>query len=353
MISSALTDINTLADRLAEAGRIVVTTHMRPDGDAMGCSLAMFQFIRKYFKADVRIVLNDRYPDSLSFMVSPESGSSILVYQEAKDKALDAISQADLIISLDFNGFHRTDGLEEALSSATAYKVLIDHHLNPDTRAFDLIFSRQDVSSASELLFHILKSMPECKGQASALPMEAAEALMTGMTTDSNNFSNSTYPSTLAMAAELMDMGVDRGKILFELYNRYGENRLRLLGHMLKDLMVITPDGVAYMILDKATLSRYRIEEGETEGFVNYPLSIGKVRMSILLKEDEDRIRVSIRSKEGTSANKCSRLHFNGGGHENAAGGRLMIPEDLSDISQAAEYIEKHTHIFITQENEA
>ena len=107
------------------------------------------------------------------------------------------------------------------------------------------------------------------------------------------------------------------------------------------------------MILDKATLSRYRIEEGETEGFVNYPLSIGKVRMSILLKEDEDRIRVSIRSKEGTSANKCSRLHFNGGGHENAAGGRLMIPEDLSDISQAAEYIEKHTHIFITQENEA
>jgi phosphoesterase RecJ-like protein len=117
--------------------------------------------------------------------------------------------------------------------------------------------------------------------------------------------------------------------------------------------MTITPDGVAYMVLDKETLEKYHVEEGDTEGFVNMPLSIKNVRMSILLKEDGDRVRVSIRSKKGTSANRCSRLHFNGGGHENAAGGRLQITRDIKDISEAGEYIERHTHIFFTEENEA
>ena len=117
--------------------------------------------------------------------------------------------------------------------------------------------------------------------------------------------------------------------------------------------MKITPDGVAYMVLDKEILSRYHVNEGETEGFVNMPLSIKEVRMSLLLKEDGDRVRVSIRSKKGTSANMCARRHFNGGGHENAAGGRLYIPQDINDISEAGEYIERHTHIFFNEEHEA
>ena len=113
--------------------------------------------------------------------------------------------------------------------------------------------------------------------------------------------------------------------------------------------MKITEDGVAYIVLDKDTMLKYNVEEGDTEGFVNIPLSIDKVLMSILVKEDKGHARVSIRSKKGTSANTCSRLYFNGGGHENAAGGRLYMPEKISDISQAGKYIEEHTHIFMNK----
>ena len=117
----------------------------------------------------------------------------------------------------------------------------------------------------------------------------------------------------------------------------------------MKDLMTITEDGVAYIVLDSKTQKEYDVKEGDTEGFVNMPLSIARVRMSLFLKEDGNRIRVSIRSKKGTSANQCAKLFFNGGGHENAAGGRLYIPENVNRIEEAGEYIEKYTHIYFTE----
>ena len=345
--------IDRLAELTQQASRIAVVTHLKPDGDAMGSSLAMYRFLKEFCSGEVHIVLNDRYPESLSFMVSPEEENDILTYNEDNIAASDYIAGADLIICLDFNAFHRTENLEPLLLESTCKKILIDHHLFPDTGHFEVVFSTPEISSASELLFHILKAMPQCRGKDSSLPLKAAEALMTGMTTDTNNFNNSVYPSTFNMASELIAMGVDRDRILFNLFNQFGENRLRLLGEMLKDLMKITPDGVAYIVLDKEILNRYHVNEGETEGFVNMPLSIKEVRMSLLLKEDGDRVRVSIRSKKGTSANRCARRHFNGGGHENAAGGRLYIPQDIKDISEAGEYIERHTHIFFNEEHEA
>jgi phosphoesterase RecJ-like protein len=184
-------------------------------------------------------------------------------------------------------------------------------------------------------------------GKTSSLPHKAATALMTGMTTDTNNFANSVYPSTFEMASRLIEAGVDRDMILSKLYNCSKESRLRLQGYVLKDLMKITEEGVAYVVLDKETMQSYNVEEGDTEGFVNIPLAIDKVLMSIFVKEDNGYARVSIRSKKGISANMCSKLHFNGGGHENAAGGRLYIPQDISDISDAGKYIEEHTHIFM------
>ena len=346
-------DTNRLSSEFRKAEKVAIVTHFKPDGDAMGSSLAMHCFIKHFFQCEAKILLNDRYPQSIAFMVSPEAEQDILTYDENQEEVLQTIAAADHIVALDFNAFHRTDRLEPALKEADGYKILIDHHLHPDTESFDLIFSRQEISSASELVYHILKATPECQGKKEMLPFHAAESLMTGMTTDTNNFANSTFPSTLQMASELIEIGVDRDKIIFNLYNQYGENRLRLLGHALKDLMKITADGVAYIVIDKETLEQYNIQEGDTEGFVNMPLAIGSVRMSILVKEDNDRLRVSIRSKKGTSANRCSRLHFNGGGHENAAGGRLNIPADVRSISEVGEYIEKHTHIFITEENEA
>lgn len=338
-------DISRLEHMLSEARSPVIVTHMRPDGDAMGSSIALYRYLAESGKRSC-IVLNDRYPAYLSFLTEGIVTEDILIHSESPDSANKAITEADLIICLDFNAFHRTGNLEEALKSSCAAKILIDHHLNPDTEPFSLYFSETGTSSASELLYHILMATSSIGNRAENLPAKTAEALMTGMTTDTNNFANSVLPSTLRMASDLLGAGVDRDRILNSLYNCHSENRLRLMGHMMKDMLVTTDDGVAYIVLDKHTQEEYKIQEGDTEGFVNMPLSIADIRMSLLLKEDGDRIRVSIRSKTGVSANDCARLYFNGGGHENAAGGRLNIPQDINNIEEAAAYIEKHTHIF-------
>lgn len=336
---------------LDESGSTVIVSHMRPDGDAVGSCIAMHSFIKACGKSST-VVLPHNCPANIDFLTEGISGKELLTYEGQPQASSEAIGKADLIICLDFNAFHRTDHLEPFLASSHAEKILIDHHLNPERESFSLVFSETEVSSASELLFHILMRMPGVDGDAGRLPKKATEALMTGMTTDTNNFGNSVYPSTLQMASALLAAGTDRDRILSMLYNRFSEMRLRLMGHMMKDLLKITDDGVAYMILDSRTLNEYHVGEGDTEGFVNMPLSIDKVKMSILLKEDADRLRVSVRSKKGISANRCARLHFNGGGHENAAGGRLRIPEDVTDILEAGAYIEEHTHTFMTYENE-
>ena len=342
-------NISRFEDMIANAEHICIATHMKPDGDAMGSSIAMYHFIKKHGKS-ATIVLNDPYPSYLSFLVTPEVSENIAIHKDNPEKACAAISGSDLIICLDFNAFHRTDNLETPLAESHAKKVLIDHHLNPSRELFDISFSETAISSASELLYHILTNTSGIGKDASKLGKECNEALMTGMTTDTNNFANSVFPSTLHMASDLLAAGTDRDYILNRIYNQYGENRLRLMGHMMKDLLKITADGVAYIVLDKQTQEQYCAADGDTEGFVNMPLSIANVRMSILAKEDTGLIRISIRSKRGTSANMCARKFFNGGGHENAAGGRLLVPEDIMDVTKVGDYIEEYTHIFLNDE---
>jgi phosphoesterase RecJ-like protein len=345
-------NIEKLVSLIETAEKIAVVSHMKPDGDALGSCLGMSSYLKACGKEYVKIVLPNRAPSYLNFLVDKDIAGDMLIHDDKPYLAEAAIKESDLIICLDFNAFHRTDALEQVLSESKAAKILIDHHLNPDREKFSLSFSETEISSASELVYQILLCTPLIDGDAARLPEACATALMTGMTTDTNNFANSVYPSTLRMASDLIETGIDRAFILSNLYNQYSETRMRLMGHVLKDLMTITSDGVAYIVLDKKVLQDYHIEEGDTEGFVNLPLSMAKVKMSLLLKEDGDKVRVSIRSKKGVSANRCSRLHFNGGGHENAAGGRLYIPRDIARIEDAAQYIETHTHTFITEENE-
>ena len=342
--------IAQLDSKLAHAQSIVIVTHAKPDGDAMGSCVGMFHALKLYGKRGT-IVLANPAPDNLSFLTDGIENQTI-IYERNSIGAAEAISSGDLIICLDFNAFHRTDTLSEILKEAKGEKVLIDHHLNPDQEAFSLIFSKTDISSASELLYSILMMLPCVNGDASNLPIQASTALMTGMTTDTNNFANSVYPSTLSMASTLLAAGVDRDMIIRKIYNEFRESRIRLMGHVLKDLMKITSDGVAYIILDQKTMYSYNVIEGDTEGFVNIPLSIDKVKMSILIKEDKGMARVSIRSRKEISANRCAREHFNGGGHENAAGGRLYFPTDIAGMEQAGEYIEAHTHTFMTENYE-
>lgn len=340
-----------LHELLQQSEKIAIVTHMKPDGDAIGSSMGMYHTLKLYGKT-ARIVTANPTPANLDFIIDGPWKKDLYIYENDPEESEFAIRESDLIICLDFNAFHRTDTLNDYLLESTAEKVLIDHHLSPDIEKFSLIFSKTDISSASELLYQILMKLPFINGDASKLPHEAATALMTGMTTDTNNFMNSVYPSTLQMASSLLAVGVDRNMIIQRIYNSFKESRVRLQGHILKDLMNITQDGVAYIILTKEDIRDYNVEDGDTEGFVNIPLTIDKVKMSIFIKEDTDRVRVSIRSKTGTSANLCARRYFNGGGHENAAGGRLYIPENIPGIEAVAEYIEKCTHIFMNEGNE-
>ena len=351
-----MTDINSdkilrLHAMLTIARRPIIVTHMRPDGDAIGSSMGMYHTLKLYGKK-ATVALVNPIPSNLDFLIPEEVSSDIITHETDREVTERALMESDLIICLDFNAFHRTDTLEQVLADSKAEKVLIDHHLSPDTEKFSLIFSKTDISSASELLYHILMQLPPIGNDASRLPKEAATALMTGMTTDTNNFANSVYPSTFAMASELISAGVDRDMIIGMIYNRFKESRIRLQGHILKDLMKTSTQGVAYIVLDRQTMKKYNVEEGDTEGFVNIPLTIDGIRLSVFAKEDEGFVRISVRSKKGTSANLCAKTWFHGGGHENAAGGRLYIPKDIADINQAGDYIMNATTRFINKENE-
>ena len=184
--------IDRLEDMLAKADNIVVITHMKPDGDAMGSSLAMYHYLKAIGK-ECRIILSDPNPPTLDFLLDENTRKDLIIYEAYPISAASAIKDSDLIICLDFNAFHRTDTLEPFLSEAAHPKILIDHHLSPDSGRFSLVFSETEVSSASELLFHILMHTDNIAHDASRIPAAAATALMTGMITDTNNFANSVY----------------------------------------------------------------------------------------------------------------------------------------------------------------
>jgi phosphoesterase RecJ-like protein len=242
--------------------------------------------------------------------------------------------------------------MQETLLASHAAKLLIDHHIGPREDHFDLVFSQMEISSTCELLFYILLATSQAGGDASKLPMPVLRALMTGMTTDTNNFANSVFPSTFEMASRMLEAGVDRDGILAELYDRCRENRLRMTGHLLKDNMRILPNGVSCIVVRRSELEEYDIREGETEGIVNMPLVLDTVRMSIFLREDDGFFRVSIRSKRGTSAFRLATTVFHGGGHEQAAGGRLYFPGDIADDSMAEAYLERITDDYFKTGNE-
>ena len=337
-------DIQKLDAFIEGAKEIVITAHIHPDGDAAGSTNALLGYLRSRGKDNARIVYPEPLADTIAFIAAGTDGRMLLDPLTSPEESMSAIAGADLIFCLDCNSFARTGPLEDAMRSSSARKVLIDHHLAPDSGAFDLVFSTPEVSSACELLYNVLLALPDVGGDVSRLPKPSAEALMAGMTTDTNNFSNSVYPSTFAMASGLLGAGVDRDGILLKLFNEYRENRLRIMGWLLYENMRITDAGVAYMIITSDTAERFGIREGETEGFVNMPLAIGRVKMSILLKIDGNGyFRVSVRSKKGYSSNLCATRYFHGGGHENASGGRLFFPQDIPSPDEAAGYVERVT----------
>ncbi|MBP3257202.1 MAG: DHH family phosphoesterase [Bacteroidales bacterium] len=347
--------IRSLKALLDTAREVVVVAHTHPDGDALGSTAALSLYLREQLGKQVTCILPDTPPENLDFLRAPSV--PYLFNDKAPREAAATIQKADMIVLLDCNAFSRTEGLQKALEDSPAVKILIDHHLNPDSGSFRLVFSTPEISSASELLYWVLKAMvpentpsgafartePPRKLEISGDPgwsrSDAEEgvfsgtigmSLMAGMTTDTNNFANSVYPSTFRMASELIAAGVDRDALLEKLYQSYRENRVRLMGYMQNEGLHLLEEGAAYMILTKEIQDRFNLKDGESEGLVNVPLTIRKVRLSVLLKEDGDHFRVSVRSKKGTSAQNLAQRFFHGGGHENAAGGKLFPGQDFT-----------------------
>lgn len=373
-------DIITLGRWLASASYPVIVAHTHPDGDALGASSGLALYLRGLGK-DVAVILPDTPADNLRFILP--KGIPFLFHDEDPAGAEARIARADLIILADANAFSRTSALEPFLQASAAPKVLMDHHLNPDSQSFGLVFSTPDISSASEVVYWLLKALTEketkteteketegmCAGEPKApVPpgasacflapggtgpsamreghsamwaKEIGAALMTGMTTDTNNFANSVFPSTFQMASELIAAGVDRDALIGKIYQSYRENRVRLMGYMQSEELHILDNGTAYMVLTRDIQERFDMRDGESEGLVNVPLTIEKVRLSVLLKEDDGHFRVSVRSKKGTSAQQLAQRFFHGGGHENAAGGKMLIGEDIPSADAAPAYLEK------------
>lgn len=330
---------------IADNKKISLVAHIRPDGDALGSTIALLNYLLGRGK-DAYVIYSDLIPHTLQFMVKDTCSGRIVEFPAYRELSAKLIEESELVICMDCNSFGRTGDMESFLQSSSARKVLIDHHQNPDESTFDVVFSEQEVSSACEVLYYVLLAMPEISGDAAKLPKVSLAAMMTGLTTDTNNFANSVYPSTLSMASGLLAAGVDRDEILKNLYQSSRESRIRMWGYMLYSNLRVTDYGVAYMIMDSDIVNKFGVQEGETEGLVNEALKIKSVKMSIFLKQDGDGFfRVSVRSKKGISASKFAARYFHGGGHENAAGGRLFydckddVKADIESPNGAEQYI--------------
>ena len=311
----------------------MVVTHTHPDGDAVGSSSALYFYLTQSLGKPARVLISDLIPESISFI---GKGADI-----CSDSA--CLEDCDLLLCADFNALSRTGSLEQAVRSCKAPRILFDHHLCPRTEEFNLVFSETEISSACEVVFWILRALA---GGADKLPLPTATALMSGMTTDTNNFANSVYPTTLQMASELLERGVDRDAIIDSLYKSYRPERLRAISNLLASNLRLR-NGFAYLIIPAEDMQRLDIREGELEGLVNIPLGVKDVKISITAKADGDDWRLSVRSKRGWSANRLAREHLHGGGHELAAGGRLNISTEAPTETALAEILEKIVPLYL------
>lgn len=339
--------ISTLNSLIDNADVISIVTHAHPDGDALGSGLAVKLYLEQVRGKKVFFCHEDNYSRSLNFLFTSADRENEAFLQSDEKQYRKALQNSELIFCVDCNSFSRTEKFQKVFSGSKAPKILIDHHLNPETEAFDLCFSEIEISSASELAFYLLKAMPDIDGDLRRLPARCLTALLTGITTDTNNFANSVFPSTLTAVSELMAAGVNRDAIIEHVYNEYPEGRIRLIGQLLGEKLTITPEGGAYMILTRKMLRKYQLEEGDTQGIVNLPLAIKDVKLSILLREESRHFRVSIRSKEGVSANQMAKDYFHGGGHEKAAGGKLFCQRDIIAKFRAGAFLKRSIKAFL------
>lgn len=323
MISKIIKEelIQAAKEEIDSANDIVIVSHISPDGDAIGSSLAFANFLGTLDKR-VKVIVPTAYPDYFGWM---SGAKDILVYAEEKEKADEIIKKTELIIALDFNVLKRIGDMAFCVADAPARKVLVDHHIDPGSFA-DIVISYPEMTSTAEMVFRLICRM----GYFTDMTKECAECIFVGLMTDTGSFSfNSNQSEIYSIVSELIKKGVDKDEIHRRVYDNYSESRFRLMGYMLTNKMKIYPEyGAALMCLTKEELDRYNYKPGDAEGFVNMPLSIKGIIFTALFKEDEEKIRMSFRSQGDVPVNEFAAEYFTGGGHKNAAGGQLYVSMD-------------------------
>jgi phosphoesterase RecJ-like protein len=316
--------IEELRELLLTPQKIVILSHTNPDGDAIGSSLAWAEILKSKGHS-VSCIVPNRFPYYLDFMPGCDT---ILMYRgEGEGSVVNAVRSADIIFCLDFHTMSRLEGLGDVIDeNQHAKRVLIDHHLDP-VEDFDLMLSYPEASSTCYLVALVIERL----FGAESITKSMAENLFVGMMTDTGNFAFSTLtPDLFRVVSILVNTGIHVPTIHNNVYNSFSEGRARLFGYVINRKMKIFHNGtVAHMSLTSEEMKRLWFQQGDSEGFVNYPLTIKKMKISAMFTEHSDFIRVSLRSRGDIDVNVFAQRYFNGGGHKNAAGGKsFMSMED-------------------------
>jgi len=316
--------LTELKDLLATPQKIVITTHHKPDGDAMGSSLGLYAYLIQKGH-HVKVISPTDYPVFLHWL---PNNSDVMIFTEEQEKSAKLVNEASLIFCLDFNTLSRINELGELVRFAEAKKIMIDHHLEPedfdDYRHWNI-----NACAAAQLVYDfIINELND--GQF--INKDVATCLYTGIMTDSASFRFASATSEVyRIAANLIDLGAEHDKIHQLVYDNSSEDRLRFLGYCLSNkLEVLRPFNTAIITVTHEELARYNSGTGDTEGVVNYALSINGIRLAALIVERKDKVKLSLRSTGDFPANEICKKYFNGGGHRNAAGGAAEKP--LKDV---------------------
>lgn len=309
-------DIQAVQELLATPKKIAIIPHRGPDGDAMGSTLALYHFLLKNNHQPVVMAPNE-FPDFLAWLPGSET---VEVYEKERVKCTAILNEAELVFTLDFNALHRTGEMETVLKTLTVPFIMIDHHQKPDDYA-TVMYSDTQFGSTCEMIYNFITYL----GQKSSIDKTIATCIYTGILTDSGSFRfPKTTGNTHRIVADLIDLGVENTVIPTLLFDNSSYNRLQLLGRALQNMQLIPEKQTSYITLTQAELNEFHFVKGDTEGIVNYGLSIkGIVFSAIFIENQEEKIiKISFRSQGDFDVNEFARNHFNGGGHINAAGGK-------------------------------
>jgi len=327
-------DVAAIKSFLKEKRLTVITTHANPDADALGSSLGLYYFL-KSIGQDVYIIVPNEYPDFIEWMVKE---NTVLVYEEKTKESERLLDKAELLFCLDFSSFSRIKGMSEKAASINAKVALIDHHLNPEIEP-NFNFWDDKAAATAELVFDFIVNY----GEKQKIDNNVAEYLYAGIMTDTGSFRHSSTTSkVLRIAAELVDLGANANKISSLIYDTNSLSRLRFLGHALAEkLIVIEEYRVAYFVIKADDFLKFNLKKGDTEGLVNYALSIKNIVIASIIIERDDEIKLSFRSAGDYAVNKFANEYFDGGGHKNAAGGSSDLSLDET-VKKFKSLIEKN-----------